>query len=227
MKYKNKNNLQSEGARKQFILFATVLPSLSCGGVGYLAFTAFNYLFFPQKAEITRIYDFCVLMAFEFILVIMNWLLSSLAGSKKIVFWLVVLLFFVPFIYSFSRFMIDVTLMIKIIAPLLITHFIDLFSRISKKGKRTAENYYIYRIALYFLLLMFGAFANSIFPKCGLSDSFLASANYESINKGSGGLFCDEPNVAVTLGLLYFGILSLSKLYTIGKSLYEILFKRA
>jgi hypothetical protein len=198
---------------KRSMLKATtgMLPIGSAAGVLYLAYHAFCYLFFPQQSDAPAIYDFCVLIGFEFILVCANIFLGMFAQRSTILFWFLSLLFFLPFFYCFTLFIIDVSVMKGIIICMIISHLVDMFTLTQDEGMKVT-GYYALRTMLYFFVLMGCVMASDFMPAFGLSDAYLTASNYSGI-KRHGGIILDQPNVGVMIGLLYYGILSLGKVY--------------
>jgi len=193
----------------------SVLPFTSSASVLYMVYIAWRFLFYPKLSDAPRIYDFCVLIGAEFILVIANFVLSAIAmnrfSKKSLAAFCISLLFFVPFLYCMSLYMIDISAMKSIIVCMVVSHLVEMLLY-SQQEKRQIVGYFLLRLMLYFFILIFCAIFNSLLPRFGLSESFLQTAKYDEINQ-RGGIILDYPNVGVIIGLLYYGIMSLAKVY--------------
>ncbi|MEP6907026.1 MAG: hypothetical protein ABI858_03450, partial [Pseudoxanthomonas sp.] len=176
------------------------------GSVFYLFVCSVQFLLWPTQQDVARIYDFSVLMGFEFILNPLGLMLFAFSR-----WWLGkvgVLLFFSGFILAFQMMLIDASTMTYLVAGLLLSHFVIVRPVSEEEGQRVL-GIYAGRIMLYFFALMFCAMASSLLPPFGLDQPYLDAVDYDGLKK-HGGLMLDQPHISMWIGVLYFGGISVA-----------------
>ncbi|MEL1264558.1 hypothetical protein [Pseudoxanthomonas putridarboris] len=176
------------------------------GSVVYLFVCSMRFLLAPAPGDASRVYDFAVLVGFEFILNPMNLMLFMFSRA-----WLGrlgVLLFFAGFVYSFHVMLIDADTMRSLMAGVLLSHFVLPSAAARAFGNDRAMGILAGRIVLYFFVMMGCVFGNALLPEMGLDRAYLESVGHHGLKK-NGGLLLDEPHVALWMAVLYYGVLTL------------------
>ena len=176
---------------------------LAGGSTLFVFYTSLVFLLEPRPDEAARIYDYAVLIGFEFIFNPLAMLLHATRRSP--VGTLAVLAFFSGFVLSFGALMIEPRTMAWLIAALLVGHLLPRPPP-SIDDEQEAMGCFAGRIMLYFTVLVACTVLSPVLPEAGLNEAWIAASGYRDL-QAHGGLILDRPHVAVWIGVLYFGAL--------------------
>ncbi|WP_242112374.1 hypothetical protein [Luteimonas aquatica] len=171
------------------------------GGTVFLFYVSLVYLLEPRPDEAAQIYDFAVLIGFEFILNPLNLMLLML--SRSLLGKIGVVVFFAGFVVSFAMLMIDAQAIKFIIASVLVGHFLPFVQR-SDEASMQASGAMALRIMWYFVVMMGCAFGGALLPRMGLDEAWLQASRYDEIRR-HGGLLLEQPYIAAWIGAIYYG----------------------
>ena len=191
----------------------------------YLAYQFLSFWLYPQADQIKMIYDFAILMGFEFIMVHSGVFMSIIGRSWKM--WLIFILIYGLFAVTFNVFVNNNHIIIlycavvlnRILSGMRVWHGNNEDKDVIEMTDDQASivGSAIMNILIYFLLLIIICFCMNFIPKFGLTDDFLQAANYASVKK-AGGILTDMPQVAMCFGTLYYLILVLVNIFSIMRS---------
>ena len=217
MEQKTINNSKIQTQTRQgktiFLYIDTIL-------VLYLAYKFLSFWIYPQADQIEMIYDFVILIIFEFFMVHSGVPMGIVGRSVKLLLILII-------IYGLFAVIINLFISSNFIIILYCSLvFNRILSGIQFGNRKTnslneptdAQASMIGNAALntiiYFLLMCFVCVSMDIIPEFGLTSDFLQEANYSSVKK-IGGIFTDMPQVAICFGTLYYLILGLIGVFSI------------
>lgn len=177
-------------------------------GIAQTLFIAWQYLYlwlFAQPDDAYKVYSFAILIAFEFIMVHSGVFMAALSKKYSI-------LLFCPlyglFAWGFNRMLDGKDQTILIIYLLTILNRMRFaFFDASKTVKSRTIALSIMAVFIYFGLLFVVVLGSSIIPAFALGTSFSQSEAYQSVSQ-VGGLFMDKPYTAISLGFMYYSLLS-------------------
>lgn len=168
-----------------------------------ISFSFFSLWISPDISDVSKIYSYAVLIAFEFIMVHSSVFMAAMSARVS-------LLFFFPF-YGLFALVFNMMVSDNII---LYTYLVVIFNRlryaffnVNKEIRMKLAQRSVLGASLYFFILMFCAFASNVIPHFGLSTDFLEKSNYAKV-KLHGGLFLDQPSVAMCVGAFYYLLLA-------------------
>ncbi len=188
------------------------------GGVLMSLVLAFKYLSLwlsPEANQVSIIYSFATLMAFEFIMV-HSGVFMAVMPKKVTLFLLLPLygLFALAFNYSIP----DGNSILYIYFFVVFNRMRFAFSDVPKHIRIRAVLMSVFSVLIYFVLVMIVAIFSDSIPEFGLNSNFLESSGYND-HKTSGGLFTDLPHTAICLGFTYYTLIGLIQLYLLHKNI--------
>ena len=170
---------------------------------GWLFYTFLSLWLHPQASDAEMIYSLTILILFEFILVHSGVFMSTLGRSWKG--WLGFIFLYGLFALSFNALVSGNQIIILYGAVVLNRMLPGLLSSEKADKERGLMLSAVYAI-IYFALLFSVILGASYIPRCGLTEAFLTSVDYLSINQ-AGGDFAGAPHVFMCFGTLYYLIL--------------------
>jgi len=168
----------------------------------------------PRWDQATQIETLAVLMGFEFIMVHSGVFMAVFPKKFSLfIFFPVYGLFAVAFALMIDDWHIIAFTYLFAIFNRMRFAFADVPQHIKSRNMLTS----ILAVVIYFFLVMFVAFAADLIPTFGLTDAYLNASGYKE-NLDAGGLFLDEPQTAICLGVLYYGVLALVEFYLVRRN---------
>ena len=186
-------------------IFSLIDLALTC----YMAYIFLSLWLRPQASDVETIYNFSVLMAFEFIMVHSGVFMSVLGRSWKG--WLFFILIYGLFAFVFNLFVTDNRILF-LYGGVVLSRMLSGIMTSDETEKAQKANYSVVYVLIYFFLIFFVAMHSFLIPEFGLTDDFLESSGYRD-NIIIGGLFTDTPYTAMCFGALYYTALSLVALF--------------
>jgi hypothetical protein len=169
---------------------------------GWLSYIFLSLWLHPQVDDIEFIYSLTILVLFEFILVHSGVFMSAIGRSWKG--WLGLIFLYGMFALGFNAMVNGNQILILYGAVVLNRMLSGIMNRGADKEQALMMSA-VYAI-VYFVLLITVLFSSSYIPRCGLTEAFLVSVDYSSINQ-AGGDFSDAPHAFMCFGVLYYLIL--------------------
>jgi hypothetical protein len=166
----------------------------------FMLYQYFHYWVSPHKEDGETIYTLVIMIAFEFIMVHAGTFMTAFNNWKALLFFA---LLYSGFVFAFNSFVSDDVVFYSYLLMVL-NRMRYAFVNVPKKTAQRIMGYSALWAICYFFSLMINAIASSKIPQFALTDSFLSQSNYRSFVK-IGGLFTDEPKVAMSTGVMYFG----------------------
>ncbi|NDV65707.1 hypothetical protein [Bacteroides sp. 224] len=195
--FQNKSNKPTAIPQNRF--FAWIFDLIDIGFCLFLAYQYFRLWFSPTPADISQVYYFATLMAFEFVMAHSGVFMAVMPVKWS-------LLFFFPFYGLFAWAFTSSVGDLSILWIYLIVVFNRMrfaFFNVDGVEKSRMVMSAVATILIYFFLMLFIAIFSGLIPELGLSKDFLERADYASVKRGS-GLFLDEPQVAICFGAIYY-----------------------
>lgn len=189
----------------------------------YIVYLYYNLWTQPQLIEVEQIYTYCILMAFEFILVHSGFMMFPFAGKKYAL--LAFTVAYSLFAWAMNSFLLNNTI--------LIVYLLVTLNRLSvafeqKEGMMSRLAFQAASKAmLYLFAIVIVAMNQKNIPVFGLTDEFLLASNYAAV-KTTGGIFTDTPHIGLCFGVVYFSgmaLIDLGSIYLFNKPLKSSLFK--
>ena len=172
---------------------------------GWLAYIFLTLWLHPQASDVEMIYSLTILILFEFVLVHSGVFMSILGRSWKG--WAGFIVFYGMFALAFNM-IVDGNQIIILYGAVVLNRMLPgLLNREKTDKERGIIMSAVYAL-IYFGLLFPVIFGSSYIPRFGLTEAFIKSVDYLSINQ-AGGDFAEMPHVFMCFGVLYYLILML------------------
>ncbi len=172
----------------------------------FLSLQIFILWYSPNLNEAGKIYTAVWLIIFEFFLVHSSLITAVLPKKVSIPFLFV---FYGSFAWLFnSKLPGNIILIVYMIMVFNRMRFA--FYEVDPKTKRKTKWLSGMAIATYFVLAFIIGFGNEYVSKLGLTDSYLSLSGYNGL-KLAGGEFIDHPHLALSLGSIYYFLLSIQE----------------
>ena len=185
----------------------------------YLAYQFLRFWIYPQADEIEMIYDFAILMGFEFIMVHSGVFMSTLGKSWKM--WLFFSLFYGLFALVFNTF-ISSNYVIVMYCTVVLNRMLSGVQVWNNKNTTKVEGIILRACMtslIYFLLIIFVVcLCKDFIPMFGLSYDFLQTTDYD-IEKMPGGILTENLHVSMCFGMLYYVALALMDIFSIVRTI--------
>jgi len=170
---------------------------------GWLAYLFLSLWLYPQASDIELIYSLTILILFEFILVHSGVFMSVLGRSW--IGWLFFIFIYGIFAFAYNTFISGNQIIILYGAVVLNRMLQGILSRRGADKEQGLMMAAIYAITWFGLLIMV-VVGSSYIPRYGLTEVFVNSTNYTTINQ-AGGDFKGDPHIFMCFGVLYYLIL--------------------
>ena len=185
----------------------------------YLAYKFLSLWICPQADQVEMIYDFAILMAFEFIMVHSGVFMSFFGKSWKV--WLAFIIFYGLFALIFNTF-VNSNYIIIMYCAVVFNRMLSGMQIVRNNNenateKETAIGKSAVVCMIYFLLILGVCLCAHFIPKFGLTDEFFQTTNYHD-NIKIGGIFTEMPQVSMCFGTLYYLALALMNIFSIVRS---------
>jgi len=167
---------------------------------GCLAYLFLSLWLYPQPSDIDLIYSLTILILFEFVLVHSGVFMSALGRSW--IGWLLFIFIYGIFAFAFNTFISGNQIIILYGAVVLNRMLQGILNRKGADKEQGLMMAAIYAITWFGLLIMV-VVGSSYVPRYGLTEEFVQSTNYTTINQ-AGGDFQGDPHIFMCFGLLYY-----------------------
>jgi hypothetical protein len=177
-------------------------------GTGLNIFLIYTFLMLwlnPQESDIELIYSLTILVLFEFVLVHSGAFMSILGRSWKG--WLGFGVFYGLFALAFNA-MVNGNQIIIFYAAVVLNRMLPGILNSEKTNMGRGAMMAMINATIYLVLIFAVILGSSYIPRCGLTETFLNSVDYASINK-AGGDFAGDPHIFMCFGVFYYLILML------------------
>gem|GEM_PF-634423 len=172
---------------------------------GWLAYIFLTLWLHPQASDVEMIYSLTILILFEFVLVHSGVFMSILGRSWKG--WLGFIFMYGLFALAFNTFVNGNQIIIlygAVVLNRMLPGLLNSGKPDKEQGLMMSAVYALIYLGLFFPLI----FGSSYIPRLGLTEAFLTSVDYLSVNQ-AGGDFAGAPHVFMCFGVLYYLILML------------------
>jgi len=170
---------------------------------GWLASLFLSLWLHPQSNDVEMINNLTILVVFEFVLVHSGVFMSILGRSWKG--WAGFIVFYGIFALAFNAMVNDNQILI-IYGVVVLNRMLPVILSSKKTGKAQGLLMSFIYATIYLVLLFSVVFGSSYIPQFGLTEAFLESADFSSINLEGGGFF-EVPHIIMCFGVLYYLIL--------------------
>lgn len=157
----------------------------------------------PVATDLTKITDFIALIAFEFVMV-HSGVMMAVMPKKVSIFFLIPVYGVFAFVMNF---LVSDNAILVLYGLVVFNRMRFAFSDVSQGIKSRAISNSTIAVVMYFVLLFVSASYLEYIPVLGLTKSFLTETLYfENLNIR--GLFFDEPQMSMALGVVYYIVMA-------------------
>lgn len=197
----------------------SIFSLIGIGLNGFLTYTFLRLWICPQVGDIEMIFNFTILMFFEFVMVHSGVFMSILGKSWKG--WLFFICFYGLFALGFNAAVNNNQILILYCVVVLNRMLPKLLNRektnpeeefaysngkqlkLTKKMEKEILMSSMYA-AIYFILLLIIAFTSAHIPQFGLTKEFLEIADYKNVTSNVSGELMNMPHAIMCFGVLYY-----------------------
>ncbi|WP_371395648.1 hypothetical protein [Fretibacter rubidus] len=179
---------------------------------GWISITLYGFLVFellrlwthPTDADALRVLTLAVMMAMEFIMAHSGVFMAAMSRSKAMI---ILIPFYGLFAWGFSSY-VPGNDMMWLYFGVVAMRMRFAFSNPTEDqvGRNIGLSAVV--VMTYFVLIFIFAFNADNIPLFGLTPEYLTASGYHDLHD-SGGIFIDQPNVALAMGVVYFTLIAI------------------